>query len=287
VRAARLGVSAGHVEAAEGMCADHGAGAFAVEIEIARLEFIARALQLFARTGVNGAGQPELGVVGDVERVIEIARLDYGQHRPEDLFLSQPRGGSDVSNDSGLDEVALARLPGRTAAVNEPAFLLADLDVIQNTLHRLLIDHRTHGLVFCGIAHGDLADPVFQALEEDVINLLVDDGARAGRALLPLEAESGGGHAFDSGVKVGVSIDDDGVFSAHLQDGAFDPLLAWTGNSRALVNVEPDLLRSGESDEARERVLHQARAEAGARAGAEIHHAVGHAGLLQDLKELG
>jgi len=49
---------------------------------------------------------------------------------------------------------------------------------------------------------------------------------RAGRTLLALEAESGGGYAFDGGVDISVGIDDDGVFATHFEDGALDPELA-------------------------------------------------------------
>ena len=45
--AARFRVGAGHIEAAEGMRADHGAGAFAVEVEIADVEVFAGAFRVF------------------------------------------------------------------------------------------------------------------------------------------------------------------------------------------------------------------------------------------------
>ena len=39
------------------------------------------------------------------------------------------------------------------------------------------------------------------------------------------EAKSAGDHAFDGGVEVGIGLDDDGIFAAHLQDDALDPEL--------------------------------------------------------------
>src|SRR5262249_16226570 len=116
---------------------------------------------------------------------------------------------------------------------------------------------------------------------------LVDDGAGAGGTFLSLKAKCGGGHAFDSGVEVGIGVNDDGIFSTHLEDRALDPFLAGTVRGGTLVDVKPDLLRAGESNKAGLRMLDQAGAEAGAGAGAEIHNAVGHAGFLQDLKKLG
>ena len=77
-----------------------------------------------------------------------------------------------------------------------------------------------------GIADGDALDARFQHLEKLVVDALIHDGARAGRALLALEAESRRGYAFDGGVDIGVGIDDDGVFAAHFEDGALDPELA-------------------------------------------------------------
>ena len=44
---------------------------------------------LSSLAGVDRAGQSVLGVVGDREGVVEILRLDDGQHRAEDLFLRE------------------------------------------------------------------------------------------------------------------------------------------------------------------------------------------------------
>ena len=49
VRAAGLGVSSAHIESAEGVGADHGACAFAVEVEIADVELFSCAVELFTR----------------------------------------------------------------------------------------------------------------------------------------------------------------------------------------------------------------------------------------------
>ena len=126
----------------------------------------------------------------------------------------------------------------------------------------------------------------FQFLEELVVDALVDDGARAGRALLALEAESGRGYAFDGGVDIGVGIDDDGVFAAHFEDGALDPELARLLLRGALVDVQSDFARAGESDVANLRMRHQRIAEARAAAGAEVHDAFGHAAFFEQFDEL-
>ncbi len=47
IGAAGLGVGSTHIEAAERMRADHGAGALAIEVEIAYVEVATRAVQAF------------------------------------------------------------------------------------------------------------------------------------------------------------------------------------------------------------------------------------------------
>ena len=51
------------------------------------MELSHRAIEFLARTGVNRAGQAELGVVGNFERVVKVARLDHDQHGAKNFFL--------------------------------------------------------------------------------------------------------------------------------------------------------------------------------------------------------
>jgi hypothetical protein len=125
-----------------------------------------------------------------------------------------------------------------------------------------------------------------QLLEELVVDALVDDGARAGRALLSLEAESRGSYAFDGGIDIGVGIDDDRIFAAHFEHGALDPELAWLLLRRGLVDVQSNLARAGESDVANLRMRHQRIAKASAAARAEVHNAFGHAAFFEQFHEL-
>src|SRR5579885_2977036 len=53
------------------------------------------------------------------------------------------------------------------------------------------------------------------------------------------------------------------------------------------VYVESDFLRSGERDKARLWMFDERVAECGSRSGTEVDHAIRHAGLLQNFKELG
>ena len=63
----------------------------------------------------------------------------------------------------------------------------------------------------------------------------------------------------------------------------------WPGCALAArsLNVEADGLRAGEGDEARLGMLDDGVAEGCAGAGAEVDHAVGHAGLFKHLDEFG
>ena len=87
ILAAGFGIGAGHIEAAEGMGADHGAGAFAVHVQIADVEFFGGALNFFGILGIDGAGQAEFGVVGHVQGFVKIFRFGDGEHGAENFFL--------------------------------------------------------------------------------------------------------------------------------------------------------------------------------------------------------
>ena len=76
----------GHVEAAEGMSRDGGAGALAVNVQVADMELTFCALDLIARLGVDRASQAKFGVIGNLKRVIVILRLDDGQERPDNIL---------------------------------------------------------------------------------------------------------------------------------------------------------------------------------------------------------
>ena len=199
--------------------------------------------------------------------VFEVARLDDRQHRAEDLLLRDGGLGIDVGDDCGLDEVALAGFFRRPAAGDEPsAFGDSLLDVAEDRLHRLLVDDRAHAGVRGGIADRDLLYPRLQRLHEAVVDALVDDDARAGRALLSAETERRLRGAFDGSVEVGVGIDHHGVLAAHLENGALDPDLAGLLRGCGLVDVQADFLRSGEGDVARLGMRDDGVAEARCRA---------------------
>src|SRR5208337_2517778 len=175
-----------------------------------------------------------------------------------------------------LNEISLASLGVTRAAGDEASIFFADLDVAENIFHRAFVDNGSHVEVRRGIADGNALGAGLQFFEELVVDALVDDGARAGRALLALEAESRRGYSFDGGVDIGVGLDDDGIFAAHFEDGALDPELARLLLRGVPVDVQSDLARAGESDVANFRMRHQRVAEGHASSGAEVHDAFGH-----------
>src|SRR5215472_14912300 len=134
VFSAGLGVGAGHVEPAEGMRADHRAGALAVQIQIPDVEHFFGLADLFGILRVHRAGQAKLRVVGNRERVVVILRLDDREHGTKHFLLRQPRFRRHVRDNRRLDEISIARRA--LSARDKPSILLPYLDVVQNGLHR-------------------------------------------------------------------------------------------------------------------------------------------------------
>jgi hypothetical protein len=122
----------------------------------------------------------------------------------------------------------------------------------------------------------NLFDAGFELLEELVVDAFVDDGARAGRTFLSLKSERRLRDAFDGGIDVGVGIDDDGVFAAHFRMARLIQIWPFLRGG-SLLMCSPT---SREPVKAMKRVLGCATigvAETGSGAGAEVHHALGHA----------
>ncbi len=181
-----------------------------------------------------------------------------------------------------IEPVAL----GALAAGDQPAFFLADLDVIQDALHRALAHHRPGIEVFRRIALLDLVHAIAQPLDEHVVDLRIDDRARTRRTLLPVVAEGRDRDRLDRVVHVAIDVHHDRVLAAHLQDRALDPDLAGLGLRRARMDVQAHLLRSGEGDEPRLRMLDMALPKVAPAARTEVHHSARHPRLDQHLDEL-
>src|SRR5688572_6195730 len=92
----RLAVRAAHVEAAEGVAADHGARALAVQVEVADVEALAREGELVTVARPDRARQPVVGRVGGGNRVLERLRARDREDRTEDLLAREARVGLDA-----------------------------------------------------------------------------------------------------------------------------------------------------------------------------------------------
>src|SRR5205807_9552872 len=123
------------------MRSHHGAGRLAVEVEIARMELVPGALQFLPGGRIDGPGEPELSIIGDIEGIISIAGLDDGQHRPKNLLLRNTGGWGYICNDGRLDEITVTGIFCRASTKDQPAFLLPDLYIFQNLLILFFTDY--------------------------------------------------------------------------------------------------------------------------------------------------
>ena len=267
------------------MRAHHRAGAFAVKVQIPNVIFAPRDVQLLPVGRVDGACQAVFGVVGHLQPLLEVSNLDERQHRPKDLLLGHAGIGRNLRKDCGLKEIAAFDL-WRLAAGNQPAFFFAGFNIAQHGIQCGFVDHRAEVVVLSRVAHRQLGHARKQLFYERVVDRGFDDGAGAGRALLPAEAEGRGCHALDGRVQIGVGADQDGVLAAHLQNRPLQPDLIGFSLGGALVNLQSHFFGTGEGDEAGLGMLDDGVAEAGAGAGAEVDHAGREARLFQYLDRI-
>ena len=157
-----------------------GARAFAIDVEIADVEFAFGNFDLLARAGINRAGEAELSIIGDFEPVLEVPRLDDRQHRAENLLLLQLRLRLNVGDHSWLDEEPFAGFSCALAAGNEATFPFPNLDVVEDRFHRAFVDNRAHIGIGGGIANADALHAVLQPFEKLVRNAFINDCPRAG-----------------------------------------------------------------------------------------------------------
>ena len=135
---AGLRIRTAHIKSAERVNADQGARAFTVQIEIADVKFTPRPLEIFLAGRKNRAGQTEFRIVGDLERVVEIPRLDHGQDWRKDLFLFESGPGRDVVDDRRLD-IKTFRIVALAARNDLAALVDALFDIAESVVERLLL----------------------------------------------------------------------------------------------------------------------------------------------------
>jgi len=89
--------------------ADHSAGAFAVDVQVADVKGVFGFFDPVAVPGPHRAGEAVFSGIGDGQSLVEMFRLDHRQHRSKDLLLIQAGAGLDVGKDGGLYKIAVAR----------------------------------------------------------------------------------------------------------------------------------------------------------------------------------
>ena len=268
------------------MRSDHGAGALAIEVEVADVEAAFGVGDLAFVAGVHGARESVFGVVGDGECIVPVAGFDHREHRAEDFLLRDLRLRGDVGHHRGLDEIAWSRCGAPTG--HHTTLALAGFDVLEDLGARLLVHHRSHvvgaiGRRTDGEAPGALGDLVHHG----VVDRGIDDGAGARRTLLPLESERRSDDAVGRFVEVGVGSDHDRILAPHLGDDALDPDLSGLGAGGAFIDAEADFLRTGEGHEAGLRMLDQTVADACPGAGDEVQDSGWDSDFAQERHDLG
>src|SRR6266704_1540343 len=102
------------------------------------------------------------------------------------LALETASAGLHVGDNGGPDEVAPPVLD-RGSSGDQAAFAFPGVDVAQDGTLRALADDRPHVIRrIVGRTYLNAGDSGLQLLQELVVDFLIHDGARAGRALLSL-----------------------------------------------------------------------------------------------------
>src|ERR1035438_2769734 len=203
--------------------------------------------------------------------MVEVARLDHDQHRSKNLLLLKRGLRRNVRDYGRLNEVAFPRFRIASATRDQPAILLADLNIVQDIVHRTFINDRSHVRVRGWIPNRNALHTRLKHLKKFIVDPLVDNRARTSRTLLSLEAERRCRYTFNSGIDICVGVHDNRVFAAHFEDSSLDPELARLLLGGSLVNVQTDFAGPSERDVTNSRMCDQRVSEACAAAGTEIY----------------
>lgn len=137
----------------------------------AGLDGVGDAVAALEIRGPDVGGQAELGGVGEFDGLGLVVEGGDGDDRAEDLLLEDPGVALHVGEDRGLEVVAVREVVGTGAARDQPAFLLADPDVVEDLFVVLGMDQ---GADFRGRIGGRPDPHVRRPLGEPAGELLVD-----------------------------------------------------------------------------------------------------------------
>ena len=163
--------------------------------------------------------------VGALDHLAEVAPALHREHRSEDLLGAGVRIGRHIGEHGRLDEEAAITDVGRASAAarDRRALLLRPLDRGQDHVVLRLADHRAD----LGVEVGRVTDSqrrrtVDEAVDERVVDVVVDEEARARFAHLALVEEGAEERAVDRDVEVRVGADDVRRLAAELERHLLD-----------------------------------------------------------------
>src|SRR5207302_10923230 len=113
IAAAGFGSAAAHFESAKRMAADHRASAGAIDINIPGYELGFDPLDVSGTAREESGGERVIGIVGNSDRVVQIARFQHTQHRSENFTLAYGHFRSYAGKTGGRNEIAFFRYVGR------------------------------------------------------------------------------------------------------------------------------------------------------------------------------
>ena len=195
-----------------------GAGRPAIHVRVADLDTLDPVLDLVGVERVEAARQPEVRVVLDVDRMIQIVGADQPEHRPEALRPVVPAAPRDTEPNPGRPQTS-AVVEGHR--LDQP--LLARLEHGEATLQRSCrgSDHRSHHRRRVGRppdppTRHRVAEPASEV--GVVVHRCLDDRQTRRRALLAGVPEGGLHQIGDRQVEIGRRRDDHRVLAAGLAE---------------------------------------------------------------------
>lgn len=123
---------------------------------------------------MDGGSETVGGVVGKIDDLLLVLELGNGADRAKDLLLHDLHVGTNVGEDSGLDEVTLGA-EALTAGLNGSTLVLTSLDVTHNAVVLKLRDlGALEGLLVERVTDLVLLSSLFEGSEELVIDAFLD-----------------------------------------------------------------------------------------------------------------
>ena len=261
-----LGSDPRHAESAKGLTADQGACAVSVDVQVSDSELPTGTLNVGGHPTEDATGQLVLGLVGDLDRFVQILDLDHGKNRSEDLFGCQAMLCSDsrkeVGADIGFTDSCFKTIWNRQGD-GQFTLGLADLDVGTDLVGSFLVDDGAD--VRSGIHRiidRQRSDGLDESTGEGLRGGFHHDDSAAGGAFLSLESKGTLADSQHRFVQIGRGIDDDRVLATHLTD---HPLHEWLVSQVCVLlpidDVQSDSLGTGEGDDRGTRIPYQMSAD--------------------------